>query len=89
MMKDRASLLREIDEVSFAINDLTLYLDTHPDCRDGLAAFHAALPKRESLLKEYAASFGPLTVDCIGKNASPADSFTWLDGPAPWEGGMF
>ena len=35
----RSALLHEIDKVSFAVNDLTLYLDTHPDCQEGLARF--------------------------------------------------
>ena len=26
------ALMMEIDQISFAVNDLTLYLDTHPDC---------------------------------------------------------
>lgn len=85
-MIDRTSLLKEIDEVSFAITDLTLYLDTHPECSNGIQYFNELAPKREQLLKQYAESFGPLTVDCIPKNGGLTDHFNWLDGPAPWEG---
>ena len=39
-MTDRTTLLKEIDEVSFALNDVTLYLDTHPDCADAISYFN-------------------------------------------------
>lgn len=87
-MPDRTALLKEIDEVSFAVNDVTLYLDTHPDCREGIAYFNEMAPRRAALLKQFAESFEPLTVDCICKDQNAlTDHFTWLDGPAPWEGG--
>ena len=86
-MKDRTSLLKEIDEISFTLNDLTLYLDTHQDCPEAISYFNAMAPRRAALLKEYAAAFGPLTIDCIQQNGGLTDRFAWTDGPAPWEGG--
>lgn len=87
-MPDRASLLKEIDEVSFAVNEATLYLDTHPDCKEAITYFNEMAPKRAELLKQFADSFEPLTVDCICKDGKKlTDHFVWLDGPAPWEGG--
>ena len=29
-MPDRCQLLQQINEISFVVNDLNLYLDTHP-----------------------------------------------------------
>ena len=29
----RENLLSRINEVSFAVNDILLYLDTHPECK--------------------------------------------------------
>ena len=85
-MRDRTTLLKELDEVSFAINDLTLFLDTHPDCREAIEEFHRLSPRRKELMQQYAETFEPLTVDCAG--ALPAaGTFSWADGPAPWEGG--
>ena len=85
-MNDRTTLLKEIDEVSFAINDLTLFLDTHPDCREAMEQFQQLSPRREALMKQYAETYEPLTVDCAGK-LPPAAAFSWTNGPAPWEGG--
>ena len=43
MMKNQTSkrrcLLQQINEVSFAVNDILLYLDTHPDDEKALAFF--------------------------------------------------
>lgn len=86
-MTDRITQLKEIDEVSFALYDVTLYLDTHPDCAEGISYFNEMSAKREQLMKKFAADYEPLTVDCISKNGGLTDHFTWLDGPAPWEGG--
>ena len=35
----RENLLNRINEVSFAVNDILLYLDTHPKCKEGLAFY--------------------------------------------------
>lgn len=87
-MTDPTSLLNEINAVSFALSDLTLYLDTHPDCSQGLALFQELAPRRKQLLEEYARSSSPLTIDCAA-GLPETDHFSWLDGPMPWEGGMF
>ena len=36
---ERMQLLKEIGEVSFMVNDLTLYLDTHPTDTEALTCF--------------------------------------------------
>ena len=80
-------LLCEIYAVSFAINDLTLYLDTHPDCEHGLPLFKELLQKRFDLLAEYARIGRPLTQLSIVTGTPEATSYGWDDGPMPWEGG--
>ena len=87
-MTDRTSLLNEINAVSFALSDLTLYLDTHPDCSEGLALFRELAPNRKQLLADYARISSPLTIDCATDVLPENDHFSWLDGPMPWEGGI-
>ena len=36
----RKELLNHINTVSFAVDDIQLYLDTHPDDEEALAYFH-------------------------------------------------
>lgn len=89
-MADRMKLLNEINQVSFMVNDLTLYLDTHPTEKEALECFSEAMKRRKELLKEYATEFEPLTVDCVCPDTNHRmgqNRFSWSDGPLPWEGG--
>ena len=96
-MADQKALLKQISEISFTAQDLTLYLDTHPLDENALTAFKQAMEQRKQLLKTYGENYEPLTIDCVcpdNNNKSGAHTsyggqrhFTWTDGPLPWEGG--
>lgn len=97
-MESRQDMLCRINEVSFGINDLTLFLDTHPTDEQALDLFSQYHQERKTLLEKFESQFGPLTVDCanidhsgqISTNSQYAGQkhFHWLDGPLPWEGGL-
>ena len=59
----KAQLLQKINEVSFAVNDILLYLDTHPCCEKGMALYREYAAERKKLMKEYAQCYGPLIID--------------------------
>ena len=63
----------EIYEIGFALNDLTLYLDTHPDCEKGRQYQQELQQKFEEAKRGCSA-----TMKCCDWDASPM----------PWEGGM-
>ncbi|MEY8356316.1 spore coat protein CotJB [Lachnospiraceae bacterium 54-53] len=96
-MADQNKLLKQITEISFTVNDLNLYLDTHPLDGNALTAFQQAMEQRKQLLKTYAENFEPLTMDCVCPDTNNKTEshtkyagqkhFTWSDGPLPWEGG--
>lgn len=79
----RKQLLRKINEVSFAVDDLLLYLDTHPCCEKGLALYQEYAQKRRDLMKEYAECYGPLTID--DAVYSKSGTWKWMEQPFPWE----
>lgn len=79
----RQQLLNQINEVSFAINDMQLYLDTHPNCREGLRFMERHQEKRQRLLDIYARNYGPLTMDSMVM--SDEDSWKWMQQPFPWQ----
>lgn len=96
-MAVRSALLKEINETSFMADDLTLYLDTHPEDPEALSLYSETRKKRKQLLDQFAAEFEPLTADhacpdttnrtnIVTKHAG-IRHFTWTDGPLPWEGG--
>ncbi len=94
-MADRNTLLQNINETSFLLDDLRLYLDTHPLDSQALTAFGQAMTQRKQLLAEFAKEFEPLTPDCICPDTNNQTKcctkypeqkhFTWTDGPVPWE----
>ena len=79
----QAQLLQWINEVSFAVKELTLYLDTHPDDEDAMAFFHHFKDERKKALELYSSAYTPLTVDLAPNN----NCWQWASDPWPWEGG--
>lgn len=81
----RTGLLAYIDQLSFAAYEAALYLDTHPDCQNGLQYFRDHNEKRNLALKEYARLYGPLTQMQAGESCEAY--WQWANQPWPWEGG--
>lgn len=79
-------LLKEIDEVSFALTDLSLFLDTHPDCDSAISLYQQTMQKRKALLEAFTKNYFPLNQDCIQESNCNEKKFCWTNGPAPWEG---
>lgn len=79
----RQQMINRINEVCFAVDDILLFLDTHPCDEKAMEFYHMAAKERRELMKEYAENFGPLTVD----DALFSDSKTWkwMEEPFPWE----
>ena len=77
---DRRALFDEIGAVSFVMDELRLYLDTHPDCGEALSLFRECAERRRDLTSRYAEAFGPL--DSYGV---PSDGWGWNRGPGSWE----
>ena len=76
---DRMQLMKEIGEASFMVNDLTLYLDTHPTDQEALKAFSEASKKRRELMEICADQFEPLTMDLVCPDTNNPVSDTHLD----------
>lgn len=80
-MNERESLLQQIQQASFGINELNLYLDTHPDEKTALSHYQHYRKMRNDAITQYAMKYGPLT---------PYDSldtadWTWANEPWPWQ----
>lgn len=81
----RKDLLNHINEISFVVNDIQLYLDTHPDDEEALACFHKYKSQRVKALEEYSACYGPLTIDTVDEACT--DRWNWINEPWPWQEG--
>lgn len=85
--KHREEMLSAICRVSFVLDDLTLYLDTHEEDEKAKDIYKKKLQESEELHKEFAEKFYPLTRQCIPYCYETVnDRFCWQKGPMPWEG---
>ena len=67
MNETARKLMKRIDDASFAMDDVILYLDTHPDDRNALNYYRYVVALRKEAVKAYEASFGPLTIEGCGR----------------------
>lgn len=83
-MPGRQQLFDWINQVSFVLNDVVLYLDTHPCDQETLQYYEHFHKLRQEALEEYAKRFTPLTLD---SSAGCQERWEWIYGKWPWEGG--
>lgn len=81
-MNQKAMLMKQINEASFAIDDVLLFLDTHPRNASAMQYYQNAVSMRKKALDTYQNQFGPLLVDDV-----TGSSWSWINEPWPWEGG--
>lgn len=81
-MDNRTQLERRIGAYAFALWEMTLFLDTHPDNTCALEKFKEFRFERDRLIAEYEEQYGPyvLTSDRVD-----GECWTWVHGPWPWE----
>ena len=78
---NNSSLLKRLQEVEFALYELTLYLDAYPESKEALMHYHSLLDARRALVAEYQAKHGPLTM----YGTESTTSWDWASTPWPWE----
>ena len=66
---NQAQLLHWINMVSFAVVDITEYLDTHPIDAEAICYFNHHIEMRRNAMQVYADKFGPLTIDTANPDA--------------------
>ena len=77
---DREAKLFNVMQFSFAINDLNLYLDLHPDDTRVVRLLEELVKEEKQSKKEYMEQYGPLTVTKV-----KGDKFDWIESPWPWD----
>ena len=82
MVKQNMNSLRAVQELEFALVDLNLYLDTHPNDQNALAAFNDLAARFVTARSDYEAQFGPLV---NYGHSGPTASWGWIEEPWPWE----
>lgn len=80
---ERREMMQQIREYEFAINELALYLDTHPEDEKALCLHRKYAKEVKELKDKYQKVYGPLTINY------PCNKWRWIEEPWPWERGNF
>lgn len=80
--KSRDKLLKQIMEYKFYINDLALYLDTHPNDARALNLHNENVKKLDEVTEIYERNYGPLTFETV------MESWEWAQDLWPWQRGF-
>ncbi|MDE7325027.1 MAG: spore coat protein CotJB [Lachnospiraceae bacterium] len=79
----RQELLNHIGKISFSMDDLRIFLDTHPDCSEALVRFNQLAKKRDEHIHKFEKLYGPMN---FYNNNVCDERWRWVDAPWPWEG---
>ncbi len=79
-MSNREKLLRKLSSVQFALWELHLYLNTHPNDMSALAMHEKYELQLRKIRAEYEENYGPLT-------PKRGEGIEWLKNPWPWDTG--
>ncbi|WP_124727987.1 spore coat protein CotJB [Staphylospora marina] len=75
-------ILQRLQEVDFALVELTLYLDTHPHDQEAFDLYKRYAKKSHKIREIYESRYGPLLQYGLGRQGS---RYRWHKGPWPWE----
>lgn len=78
---EKEELLLKIYEYDFALNDLSLWLDIHPDDNKIYNYFRKYTEELRELVKLYESKYGPMELDF-----SDYEKYQWYKGKWPFEG---
>lgn len=75
-------LFSMINQFSFMLDEIVLFLDTHPDCQEAIDAYNHYKHLRCEAISDYTEMYGPISKYDV--NAS--NYWDWVNKPWPWEG---
>jgi spore coat protein JB len=81
-MSDREKLLCFIHQISFVLDDVVLYLDTHPTDERALKYYDHYKDILAEAVHDFTMYFGPLTDDHVNVDSNV---WEWIVEPFPWE----
>ena len=73
-------LLLKLSQMEFALNDLSLYLDLHPNDMAVFNKFKEYTSEYKRYLNEFEKNYRPLVLSSINK-----DSYEYYKNPWPWD----
>ena len=83
---EKERMMLDIQRLDFAMKDINLYLDVHPNDTCMIQKFNEYLMKKNRLLQDYETKFGPITLT-VPNNSLEGTPWTWLETKSPWKRG--
>lgn len=77
----QGALFEAIRAISFVMDELRLYLDTHPKDKKALNMFLDYMKQRHDLIAEYTNKYGPIDSYYINSDGT----WSWINEPMPWK----
>lgn len=77
----REEALRRVQETDFVLDDVGLFLDTHPTNQAALNFFRQYQQEHTEAVADFESQFGPL----VSEDTDTTQGWTWVQGPWPWE----
>ena len=75
----RSTLMRKIQELSFAKVECELFLDTHPDNVGAIEYYNKILAELDEAMTKYQNEYAPIFAEgTVGKR------WSWVDDKWPW-----
>ena len=78
----KQALMNQINESGFALDDVILFLDTHPNDAAAMDYYRNVVAMKRQAMDLYQRQYGPLVIDSVYGNR-----WDWINDPWPWEGG--
>ena len=79
-MSERERLMRRIAAIDFAIVEMHLFLDSHPNNEEIANKLEEYRAKSDELRMKYEEQFGPLS-----PAANNGNRWAWISNPWPWD----
>ena len=77
---DREEKLLRVMEYAFAVTDLNLYLDLHPEDKEAYRLYQKYIDEGKMAAREFTNTYGPLVIT----DANYAN-YEWNNNPWPWD----
>lgn len=70
-----------INQFSFMLDDITLFLNTHPECVEAIDAYNHYKHLRCEAIQDYTEMYGPISK----YDVNTSNYWDWVNKPWPWE----
>lgn len=77
---EKDELLLKLYQTNFAIIDINLYLDLHPNDNNMYETYKKYVNTFDKYKKMYEQNYGPLEITCV-----ESQNYEWIKNPWPWD----